>query len=161
MDAPPPPAAPPTTPGPIPDPRAGRLPAAAKTVAWLNIAYGGMMLLVAFDRDPETFLYASAMTIFIPLGIGVLLRSHLVRLLARIAHGLMGGVLTLGLVFTVWGMLTGGLQGQSVTGGLMVAIMVFLMAWLLGLTTFYVWGFFVLGREDVRAACKQSPSSTA
>lgn len=158
MDAPPPPppvTAPPTTPGPIPDRRAGRLPLAAKTVACLDVVFGAMMLLVVLDSDRETILVAITMSLFIPLGIGVLARSNLLRILARIAHGLLGGMLILGMVFSTLGLLGVGGQGLSASGGPMVAMVLFLMAWMLGLTAFFVCGFFVLGRKDVRAACRR------
>ncbi len=155
MDAPPPPVAPPTTPGKIPDPRAGRLPIAAKTVASLDVLFGAMMLFSSVYPPGEFDPYGVAFGVMFPLGVGVLLHSNLVRILARIAHALFGGMLILGMVFTIWGLLTGGPLGQQSPQGLAQFFMVFLTAWLLGLTAFFVWGFFVLGRKDVRAACRR------
>jgi hypothetical protein len=91
MDAPP--LAPPTTPGPIPDRRAGRLPVAAKTVAWLDAVFGGFVVFLMFREPDLVDAYALAFANFLPLGIGVLLRSNIARLLARIAHALTGGLL--------------------------------------------------------------------
>lgn len=155
MDAPPTPSAPPTTPGTIPDPRASRLPVAAKIVAILDILFGAFAAFSAINEgnpfEPSMMIFA----VFLPLGAGVLLRSNVLRILARIAHALFGGLLIVGMAFTIFGLLTGGGLGQSASGGLMVAMMIFLTAWLLGLAAFFVWGFFVLGRKDVRAACRR------
>lgn len=155
MDAPQPQTAPPTTPGPIPDPRAGRLPIAAKTVASLDVLFGAMMLFSSVYPPGQFNPYGVAFGVMFPLGIGVLLRSNLARILARIAHGLFGGLFILAMVFTAQGFLSGGGQGPSTPGGLMIAMMAFLLAWTLGVTAFFVWGFFVLGRNDVRAACRR------
>lgn len=157
MDAPPHPVAPPTTPGKIPDPRAGRLPIAAKVVAILDIVFGAFMLLPIPYAAGPTDPYMLAFGLFLPLGIGVLLKSNVVRVLARIAHGLIGVAFILAVPFTIFFLLASTGQGQPAPGVPMVAIMAFLTAWTLGLTAFFVWGFFVLGRKDVRAACRRKP----
>ncbi len=155
MDAPPP-TAPPIEPREIPDPRARSLPVTAKTIATIDVVIGAMMLLVIFDSpDLETVLSSVFFMSFIPLGVGVLLRSSLARVLSRIAHGLFGVMMMAGLVATAIGLLGSGGQGQPVSGGLMISMIVFLTAWMLGLTAFFVWGFFVLGRKDVRDACRR------
>ena len=156
MDAPTPATTPPTTPGAIPGPREGRLTAAAKLVAWLDIAFGAFMLapIGAAPRQPDP--YALAMGVmFLLFGIGLLLRSNIARILSRLAHGLMGGLMILGSVFVPIGFMGSGGQGPMASGGFMAAMVAFMLAWMLGLAAFFVWSFLVLGRKDVRAACRR------
>lgn len=155
MDAPPPKAAPPTVPGAIPDPRDGRLPLVAKVVAWLGICFGLFMLSMSVYPPSRFDPYGVAFGVFLPLGIGVLLRSNIARILARLAHGLLGLMLLGGVFFSILGLLSGGGQSPATTGGLVVAMVGFLLVWTLGLAAFFVWGFFVLGRADVRRACQR------
>lgn len=160
MDAPAPPAAPPTTPGAIPDRRAGRLPVAAKVVAILDIAIGVLWTALALIPTGENDQWLAAFGLFALLGVGVLMRSNLVRIFSLLAHGLMGLLFLLTLGFTVVGLLTsvGGQGGPA--GGMMLAFVAFFIALSVGLTAFFVWGCYVLNRKDVRAACQQRSTKT-
>jgi|GEM_PF-6883127 len=149
--------APPTTAGTIPGPRADRLPAAAKTIAWLDAIFGTGIIVVLIDEPELIDLYSIPYVIFLPLGIGLLLRWGVARFLARVAHTIMGGMLVLGLVFTFVDILTGGATGQWASGGRMLVAMALLVLTTILFTAFFVWGFFVLGRKDVRAACRRNP----
>jgi hypothetical protein len=66
---------------------------AAKTVAWLDAVFGGFVVFLMFREPDLVDAYALAFANFLPLAIGVLLRSNIARLLARIAHALTGGLL--------------------------------------------------------------------
>lgn len=147
---------PPTVAGPIEDPTAGRLPAVAKIVAIVDMLFGSAMLGMSVYPPSQFDPYGVAFGVFLPLGFGVLLKSNIARILAQITHGLFGAMTVLGAVFTVIGLLGSSGQGQPASGGVMMAMMLFLVAWTLGITTFFVWGFFVLGRNDVRAACRRA-----
>ncbi|MEQ8845001.1 MAG: hypothetical protein RIB58_09120 [Phycisphaerales bacterium] len=167
MDAPPPPAAPPamptappTKPGAIPGRPSARLPAAAKVVAWLDIAFGAFMVVSAMNPAGQRDPYALVMGVFVPLGLGVLLRSNIVRIVSRLAHGLMGLLVIVALISTIIGFLTGPPTNPAAGNPLMTAFLVLFSAMFLAMGAFFVWAAFVLGRKDVRAACRRRLRAT-
>lgn len=155
MGAPPIPTAPPTTPGPISDPRTGRLPATSTFVAVLDIVAGATLTLASLASPYVFDPWLIVSVVFVPAGIGVLMRSDIARLAARILHGLVGGLLTLVFVVAIIQLvlLGPGFAAYLLMGGVIYVGTLAVMA--ASITAFFVWGFFVLGRKDVRAACRR------
>ncbi|MEO1278175.1 MAG: hypothetical protein AAFV77_04385, partial [Planctomycetota bacterium] len=77
---------PPTTPGPIRTHRRLSLPAQAIIVAILDILLGGLMVLTMFSPPFHVDVFTIVFASFAILGIGVLLRSNVVRVLSIVAH---------------------------------------------------------------------------
>ncbi len=135
--------------------RVGDLPTKARAVAIIDVLLGGIMVITAFFPPGQRNPYALVFGVLVLLGCGVLMRSNVARIAARIAHLLFAaGVLAI-LAVMANSALRGG-QGSPASGGSMVALLTFVGFWTLGVAAYFVWGFFVLGRSDAVDACRRS-----
>lgn len=155
MDDAPPPVAPPTNPGPIIDPDAGALPLPARAVAIVDIGVGVLAVAGTLARPGAPEPSSLALGVLAPLGIALLFRSNIARLLLRLAHAALALLLLVTIAFIAHGLfIAGGPTGQRAQGPELLGGIVMLVA-LTMLTAVFAWGAQILGRRGVRDACRR------
>ena len=146
--------APPTTPGPIG--HIGRrqrkpLPASAQGLAITEISLGafGVLLLALPPWSPEPPFIGLAAFMF--LGLGVLVRSNLVRLVSCVVHGLIGVSMLVFCVILLIEAFYGAIQPtalSSVSDATFFGVLVVV-------TAFFAWATLVLASKKTREACRR------
>lgn len=119
-------------------------------VGVVDIIIGGWVTIQVLMALTQGHINLNVTVLLLPAAIGLLMRSNACRVVARVLHMLIPlSIATCFLMASVSGG-SWAVTGPAPMVGLGIIIAIAQLAYL-------VWGFFVLGREDVQHACGWPP----